>query len=74
MNKAQKAKDIAIDWLMEAIKKVDDGNERENTLDCRIRYVASLDVNPMVANQYMKLMYGILLSAFLPAVFALLLK
>lgn len=71
---AQKFKEIILDKMTIEQAEIEDGSLREFTLDQRIRYVSKLNVNPLEADQYLKLMYGFLMSVFLPTIFALLLK
>ncbi len=73
-NKAQEIKDSIMENLTEESDKIETGSMREFILDQRIRYVASLNTNPVIMDQYLKLIYGIIISAFLPAIFALMLK
>lgn len=73
VSKAQAIKDNILDELDEERKRGITG------LDCyfidqRIRYFSNISVNPIVTNLCLKILYGILISAFLPAVFSCMLS
>ena len=73
VSKAQAVKDSILEELAKE-------RERETKcLDCyfidqKIRYFSNINVNPIVTNLCLKILYGILISAFLPAVFSCMLS